>query len=49
MRVVPGATLVDVVVVASAASRGDLVLTSDLGDLTRIRDAAFPAVRIRCL
>lgn len=42
-----GATLVDTVVVASAASRGDLVLTTDVGDLTRIRDAAFPSVRIR--
>jgi predicted nucleic acid-binding protein len=43
----PDATLVDAIVVASAARRGDLVLTSDVGDLSRIRDAAFPAVRIR--
>jgi predicted nucleic acid-binding protein len=44
---VPGATLVDAIVVASAARRGDLVLTSDPDDLSRIRDAAFPSVRIR--
>lgn len=44
---VAGATLVDAIVVASAARRGDLVLTSDVGDLSRIRDAAFPSVRIR--
>jgi predicted nucleic acid-binding protein len=44
---VRGATLVDVVVVASAARRGDVVLTSDVDDLSRIRDAAFPSVRIR--
>jgi predicted nucleic acid-binding protein len=42
-----GATLIDAIVVASAARRGDLVLTVDVGDLSRIRDAAFPAVRIR--
>ena len=47
LGVVRGATLVDAVVVASAARRGDLVLTSDLDDLTRIRDIAFPAVRVR--
>ncbi len=44
---VRGATVVDAVVVASAARRGDLVLTTDLDDLTRIRDVAFPSVRIR--
>jgi predicted nucleic acid-binding protein len=44
---VRGATLVDAVVVASAAQRGDLVLTGDLADLSRIRDAAFPRVRLR--
>ncbi len=44
---VRGATLVDAVVVASAAQRGDLVLTSDVDDLARIRDMAFPSVRIR--
>lgn len=44
---VPDATFVDAVVVASAAQRGDLVLTSDLGDLGRIRDVMFPAIRLR--
>ncbi len=44
---VRGASLVDTVVVASAAQRGDLVLTSDLDDLSRIRDRAFPRVRLR--
>ena len=47
LAVVRGATLVDAIVVASAARRGDLVLTGDLADLSRIRDAAFPSVRIR--
>jgi predicted nucleic acid-binding protein len=47
LAIVEGATLVDAIVVASAARRGDLVLTSDAGDLSRIRDAAFPSVRIR--
>ncbi len=47
LSVVRGATLVDTIVVASAAKRGDLVLTSDVDDLSRIRDAAFPSVRIR--
>jgi hypothetical protein len=45
LGIVRGATLVDAV--ASAARRGDLVLTSDVDDLARIRDIAFPAVRIR--
>jgi predicted nucleic acid-binding protein len=49
LAITPGATLVDAIVVASAARRGDLVLTSDAGDLGRIRDAAFPSVRIRQL
>lgn len=44
---VRGASLVDTVVVASAAQRGDPVLTSDLADLSRIRDRAFPRVRLR--
>jgi predicted nucleic acid-binding protein len=49
LALVPRATLVDTIVVASASRRGDLVLTSDAGDLSRIRDAAFPSVRIRQL
>lgn len=42
---VKGATLVDAIVMASAASRGDIVYTSDLEDLERLR-RYFPAVRI---
>ena len=42
---VRGATLVDAVVMASAASRGDLVYTSDVGDLERLRKH-FPGVRV---
>lgn len=43
--VVPGATAIDAIVMASAACRGDLVYTSDFGDLERLR-AYFPAVRV---
>jgi predicted nucleic acid-binding protein len=49
LAAVPGATLVDAIVVASAAQRGDLVVTSDRDDLGRIRDAMFPTVRLRGL
>ncbi len=42
---VRGATAVDAVVMASAARRGDVVYTSDFGDLDRLR-AFFPAVRV---
>jgi len=42
---VRGATVVDSVVMASAARRGDHVLTSDFDDLDRLR-AVFPAVRL---
>jgi predicted nucleic acid-binding protein len=35
---VPGAGTIDAIVMASAASRGDTVYTSDLDDLTRLRD-----------
>lgn len=43
---VPSATVVDAIVMASAASRGDPVYTSDVGDLVRLRDGRFPAVRV---
>lgn len=43
---VSGATLVDVAVVLVASRRGDVVYTSDMGDLARIRDAMFPSVRL---
>ena len=38
--------IVDAVVVASAAQRGDVDYTSDVGDLRRIAEAAFPSVRV---
>lgn len=41
----PGPSAVDAVVMASAARRGDMVLTSDPDDLERLR-AVFPAVRV---
>jgi rRNA-processing protein FCF1 len=43
--VVRGATLVDAVVMASAASRGDIVYSSDVEDLEKLR-RRFPGVRI---
>ena len=43
---VPGATLVDAVVMASAAERGDVVYTSDEQDLIRLRDGRFPTTRV---
>lgn len=42
---VAGATPVDAVVMASAASRGDVVYTSDLEDLERLR-RRFPGVLV---
>lgn len=45
---VPRATLVDAIVMASAASRGDVVYTSDYDDLERLR-AFFPGVRVLAL
>lgn len=44
-RVGPGPSPTDAVVVASAASRGDLVLTGDVDDLSALQ-SAFPAVRL---
>ena len=44
-RVGAGPSVVDAVVMASAASRGDRVLTGDVADLERLR-AVFPAVRV---
>lgn len=40
-----GPSLVDAIVMASAASRGDVVYTSDVDDLERLR-AVFPEVRV---
>jgi predicted nucleic acid-binding protein len=42
---VRSATLADAIVMASAAGRGDVVLTSDFADLDRLRQR-FPAVRV---
>lgn len=42
---VPQATLVDAVVMASAASRGDIVYSGDVADLERLR-RHFPTVRV---
>jgi predicted nucleic acid-binding protein len=45
LAAVRGATLVDAIVMASAASRGDIVYSSDVRDLQRLR-AYFPDVRV---
>jgi predicted nucleic acid-binding protein len=42
---VDGATAIDAIVMASAASRGDTVFTSDSDDLERLR-TVFPNVRV---
>jgi predicted nucleic acid-binding protein len=42
---VKGATAIDAIVMASAALRGDLVYTSDVDDLEKLR-AHFPGVRV---
>lgn len=45
LAAVRGATAIDAVVMASAARRGDVVITSDVGDLERLR-GHFPTVRV---
>lgn len=45
---VQGPSVVDAIVMSSAAQRGDRVLTSDFDDLDRLR-ACFPAVRLLSL
>jgi predicted nucleic acid-binding protein len=45
LAAVRGATLVDAIVMASAASRSDIVYTSDIEDLERLR-RRFPGVRV---
>lgn len=45
LAAVNGATLVDAIVMASAASRGDIVYTSDVDDLEKLR-LRFPTVRV---
>jgi predicted nucleic acid-binding protein len=45
LAAIKGATLVDAIVMASAASRGDIVYSSDVEDLERLR-GRFPGVRV---
>jgi hypothetical protein len=45
LAAVTGATVVDAIVMASAAQRGDAVYTSDVPDLERLR-AFFPGARV---
>jgi hypothetical protein len=45
LAAVAEATTIDAIVMASAARRGDVVYTADVGDLTRLQ-AFFPAVRV---
>ena len=45
LAVVRGATLVDAIVMASAAQRGDVVFSSDLDDLQKLQ-RHFPSVRV---
>jgi predicted nucleic acid-binding protein len=45
LAAVSRATVVDAIVMASAASRGDVVYTSDFEDLSRLR-SHFPSVRV---
>lgn len=45
LAIVSGTTLVDAVVMASAASRGDIVYSSDVDDLEKLR-RVFPGVRV---
>jgi predicted nucleic acid-binding protein len=45
LAAVPGATVVDAVVMASAAQRGDIVYTANVSDLQRLQ-TFFPAVTL---
>lgn len=45
LAAVRGATLIDAIVMASAASRGDVVYTSDVADLEQLQ-RYFPGVRV---
>jgi predicted nucleic acid-binding protein len=45
MAALPGATVVDAIVMSSAAQRGDVVFTSGIEDLERLRPR-FPGVRV---
>ena len=41
-----GPSVVDAIVVAFAAMHGGVVYTGDVGDLSLLRDACFPGVRV---
>lgn len=45
LAIVRGATLTDAIVMASAASRGDVVYSSDVADFEKLRQY-FPGVRV---
>lgn len=45
LAAIEGASLVDAIVMASAASRGDIVYTSDVDDLEALR-RRFPVVKV---
>ena len=45
LGIIPGSSLADAIVMASASLRGDIVYTSDPDDLENLR-SIFPAVRI---
>jgi hypothetical protein len=46
LAAVKGATVVDAMVMVSAALRGDVVYTSDEADLGRLRDGHLPNTRV---
>jgi hypothetical protein len=46
LAAVPSATVIDAIVMASAARRDDVVYTSDFDDLSRLRDQHFHGVRV---
>lgn len=45
LAAIRGSTAIDAIVMASAAQRGDVVITSDVSDLEALR-AFFPSVRV---
>jgi predicted nucleic acid-binding protein len=49
LAVVSRATVVDAIVMASAAARGSVVYTSDFEDLSRLRDRHFRSVHVLAL
>jgi hypothetical protein len=49
LAAVSGSTVVDAIVMASAAARGSVVYTSDFEDLARLREQHFRDVRVLAL